>query len=211
MFLGDGALTVDAPDDVAGREKGETMRKLITVCAAAIVTTAALATAASAGTAAPAASCATHWASLPKSGGTLSVAPLIAVRTSQHGCYDQVVFEFSGRASGYRLQYGRPVTQGTGVDLAPYMAGGALLQVVLLDPDHNIRTGAITYAHKPGDHVANILGDRTLRDVIYGGSFEGYTCFGVGVRTRLPFRVFVLPGPGTHSRIVVDIAHQWTP
>jgi hypothetical protein len=121
-----------------------------------------------------------------------------------------VVFEFNGRASGYRVQYADPVTQGAGFDLAPYMAGGALLRVVLLDPDHNIETGAITYDHKPGDHVANVLRDRTLRDVMFGGSSEGYTTFGVGVRARLPFRVFVLSGPGTHNRIVLDIAHQWT-
>jgi hypothetical protein len=89
------------------------------------------------------------------------------------------------------------------------MTGGALLRVVLPDPDHNARTGTLTYAHKPGDHVANVLGDRTLRDVMYGGSFEGYTTFGVGVRARLPFRVLVLHGPGTHTRIVLDIAHQW--
>jgi hypothetical protein len=54
-----------------------------------------------------------------------------------------------------------------------------------------------------------VLGYRTLRDVVFGGSFEGYTTFAVGVRARLPFRVFVLAGPGTHSRIVLDVAHQW--
>lgn len=109
-----------------------------------------------------------------------------------------------------RVRYGDPVTQAAGFDLAPYMAGGALLTVVLLDPDNNIQTGAITYAHRSGDHVANVLRDRTLRDVIYGGSFEGYTTFGVGVRARPPFRVFVLSGLGTHTRIVLDIAHHWT-
>ena len=30
-----------------------------------------------------------------------------------------------------------------------------------------------------------------------------------GVRARLPFRAFVLPGPGTGSRLVVDVGHQW--
>jgi len=204
----------EAAMSVTGRtgnpRMGEAMRRLVTVCAAAIVTMAALATAAFAGTEAPAAFCGIHWGSQPESDGTLSTAPLIAARASEHGCYDQVVFEFSGPAGGYRVRYADPVTQGRGVDLAPYMAGGALLRVVLLDPAYNIRTGATTYAHRPGDHVANVLGDRSLRDVMYGGSFEGYTSFGVGVRARLPFRVFVLRGPGTHSRIVLDIAHQWT-
>lgn len=30
-----------------------------------------------------------------------------------------------------------------------------------------------------------------------------------GVRARLPFRVFVLDGPGSGSRLVVDVAHRW--
>ena len=52
----------------------------------------------------------------------------------------------------------------------------------------------------------------TLRSVVYGGSFEGTTVFGVGVRARLPFRVFTLPGiPGSANgtRVVIDVAHLW--
>ncbi len=88
------------------------------------------------------------------------------------------------------------------------MAGGAKLQVSLQAPAYR-DAGVMTYPHRSGDHVARVAGYRTLRDVVYGGSFEGYTVFGVGARARLPYRVFVLPGPGTHSRIVVDIAHRW--
>jgi hypothetical protein len=29
------------------------------------------------------------------------------------------------------------------------------------------------------------------------------------VRARLPFRVFVLRGPGSGSRLVIDVAHRW--
>jgi hypothetical protein len=32
---------------------------------------------------------------------------------------------------------------------------------------------------------------------------------GLGVRARLPFRVFKLDGPGEGSRLVIDVAHQW--
>ncbi len=45
--------------------------------------------------------------------------------------------------------------------------------------------------------------------MVFGGSFEGYTTFAVGVRATLPFRVFILAGPGSHSRVVLDIAHRW--
>lgn len=67
-----------------------------------------------------------------------------------------------------------------------------------------------TYDHTVGDHVANVAGYRTLRDVVYGGSLEGHTEFGVGVRARLPFRVFTLAGPDGGSRIVIDVAHKWS-
>ncbi len=40
-------------------------------------------------------------------------------------------------------------------------------------------------------------------------SYVGSTNFKLGVRARLPFRTFVLPGPGSGSRLVVDVAHRW--
>lgn len=60
----------------------------------------------------------------------------------------------------------------------------------------------------PDDHVDD-RGFRTLRQVSFAGSSGGFTNFGVGVRARLPFRVFTLPGPGTGSRLVIDVAHRW--
>jgi hypothetical protein len=82
------------------------------------------------------------------------------------------------------------------------VAGGAVLGVALLAP-------ATGYPAGSGQHVAAVLGYQTLRDVMFGGTFEGYTTFAVGVRATLPFRVLVLAGPGTHSRIVLDVAHSW--
>jgi hypothetical protein len=29
------------------------------------------------------------------------------------------------------------------------------------------------------------------------------------VRARLPFRAFILDGPGEASRLVVDVGHRW--
>ena len=49
----------------------------------------------------------------------------------------------------------------------------------------------------------------TFREVAYGGSFEGYTTIGLGVRARPPMRVFPLPGPANGDRFVVDVAHHW--
>jgi hypothetical protein len=60
-----------------------------------------------------------------------------------------------------------------------------------------------------GLYVTDISGYQTFRQVAYAGSFEGYTSIGLGVRARLPFRVFTLDGPGSGSRLVVDVAHFW--
>jgi hypothetical protein len=157
-------------------------------------------------TAAP--SCGIGWGSLDSSGGSLGVAPLITTRTGQHECFDRLVFELDGPATGYRVNYGEAYTGGQGLALSPYTAGGAVLNVVLLSPTAG-GSGPVRYDYRTGDHPGSVLGYRTLRDVVFGGSYEGYTTFAVGVRARLPYQVTVLPGPGTHSRIVLDVAHSW--
>jgi hypothetical protein len=153
--------------------------------------------------------CGLAWGSLAKVNDALSPAALSDVRTGQHGCYDRVVFEFQGPATGYHVNYADHVySEGKGQELN--LAGGAKLNVQLQEPAYDVQTGASTYRHGIEGHVADVNGYRTLRDVAYGGSSEGYTTFGLGVRARLPFRVFTLAGPGTHSRLVIDVAHQWS-
>lgn len=153
--------------------------------------------------------CGIGWGSGEKTAGPLSPAPLLTVQTGRHPCWDRVVFEFDGTAQGYSVRYAAEVpTDGEGVDLVPYTAGGAFLWVTLRAPAYDAGH-ASTIDARSGDHVATVLRYDTLRDVVFGGSFEGYTTFAVGVRARLPFRVLPLTGPGTHSRIVVDVAHRW--
>jgi len=152
-------------------------------------------------------SCSLTWGSLPKDHDNFSGASLVATRTGRHDCFDRVVFEFDGTADGYRVEFVDQVrSDGEGAVLP--VGGGARLRVSLKAPAYN-GSGQATLPHRSGDHVAAVAGYKTLRDVVYGGSYEGYTTFGVGVRSRLPFRVFVLDGPGAHSRIVVDVAHRW--
>ena len=184
---------------------GRTLAAAVFVVAAMLGGTAAVA-------AAPAHPyCGITWGSLFKADETFSSAGLVDVRTGRHDCYDRVVLDFNGPATGYRVHYVDHVySEGKGDQLD--VAGGAQLAVVLLEPAYDIETGAPTFLHAGGTgaHVANVVGYRTLRDVVDGGSFEGYTTFGVGVRARLPFRVFALAGPGSHSRIVLDVAHRWS-
>jgi hypothetical protein len=153
--------------------------------------------------------CGITWGSGDKAAGPLSGAPVLTVRTGRHECWDRVVFEFDGTAKGYSVQYSPEVlTDGEGLDLVPYTVGGAYLSVTLRAPAYD-ENHVSTIDARNGDHLANVLRYDTLRDVVFGGSFEGYTTFAVGVRARLPYRVTLLPGPGTHSRIVLDIAHRW--
>lgn len=155
--------------------------------------------------------CGITWGSQPAGSWTPSgAAPLITTRTGQHACFDRLVFELDGPANGYQVSYVDeiyPDTSGAS-PMSPHTAGGALMSVVLHNLAHD-QAGQPTYPHRTFDHVANVSGYRTLRDVVCGGSSEDYTGFAVGTRARLPFRVFVLAGPGTHSRIVIDVAHRW--
>lgn len=174
-----------------------------TLIAAALAATALLGSVVAVAAASPAApSCGITWGSLDKTSGTFSTAAVLDTRTGQHDCYDRLVFDLHGPVTGYTAGYVDQVSMpSSGLPLN--VAGGARLSVVLMVD------GSPIYPFGAGDHVANVAGYRTLRDVVFGGSFEGYTTFGVGVRARLPFRVFALAGPGDHSRIVVDVAHRW--
>jgi len=160
---------------------------------------AALLTAAPQGSAA-ASTCPT-WSTSTKAAGTLHTPSLLTVSTARSTCWDRVTFEFAGTVNGYRVRYGPTTTEGAGFALGPYTAGAGLLNVSLLAP-------ATAFAKPVGSHQAVVLRYTTLRDVVYGGTFEGYTTFAVGTRGTLPFRVFRATGPGSHNRIILDIAHH---
>jgi len=150
--------------------------------------------------------CPISWGSLAKAAGEHGLAPLGQVRAGRHDCFDRVVFEIDGPAPGYRVDYVSEVlTEGQGAVLP--LAGRARLRVVLLANVFD-ELGHLHYSGRVGDRL-DVAGYKTLRDVKVGGCFEGQSTFGVGVRARLPFRVFTLPGPGDHSRIVLDVAHRW--
>ena len=148
--------------------------------------------------------CGITWGSLPKAGGSLSTAPVTNVRAGQHSCYDRVVIDISGSANGYAARYVAVATaEGSGNPIA--LKGGAFIQLTVLDPAYP-PSGVSTFHSANKANLVNVSGWQTLRQIAYGGSFEGYTTIAIGVRARLPFRVFVLTGP---TRIVLDVAHRW--
>ena len=105
-----------------------------------------------------------------------------------------------GRAPGYRVRYVRAV-RGQGSGQVIPLRGRANLEITV---DGNAT------ASFPGSasELANVSGFPALRQVAGAGSFEGQTDIGVGVRTRLPFHVQFLSGPGRDSRLVIDVAHR---
>ncbi len=151
--------------------------------------------------------CGIIWGSLAKVRDESSHTALNDVRTGVHECFDRVVFDFAGPAAAYEVDYASEIrTSGKGERLP--VAGGARLRVHLHTNVFD-RLGRAHFARVAGDHVANVQGYPTLRDVVYGGGFERRLTFGVGVRARLPYRVFTLPVSGSGGRLVIDVAHRW--
>lgn len=142
--------------------------------------------------------CGIAWGSGTKFDPTMGTGEIDGVRTGQQPCFDRVVVDIDGPPAGYTVGYVSQVTADGSGAVVP-TPGGARLQVVIRHPNY--------HSTPIGASVANVSGYRTLRSVVYAGSFEGQTTYGVGVRARVPFRVFSLPG--AHGRIVIDTAHHW--
>ena len=153
--------------------------------------------------------CSTAWGSAAESVPALGRAPVTSVRTGAHPCWDRVVVNLPGPAAGYHVQYVDQVVQdGSGAVLP--VSGPARLRVLVRHPAYDDNGAAsLRPPVTAGRSLADVDGYRTLRSVVYGGSFEGDTTIGVGTAARLPFRVFTLDGPGSGSRIVIDVAHVW--
>lgn len=181
------------------------MKKLITVMAMAVLAGVLTLVAPASAQAGP--YCGITWGSLQKSasGSPTPWWPIVNVRGGQHTCFDRMVIDFRGKASPYTVRYVSAVHQDGSGAVVP-LRGGAFLQIVAKSATYDVNTGAPTYRPANPKELVNVSGWRTFRQIADAGSFEGQTTFGLGVRARLPFRVFRLSDPG---RIVIDVAHRW--
>ncbi len=187
------------------------MRNLKNTLAAATLTAASVVAATvlpiqAAGAASTAASsCTVRWGSLAKQGSATSrTVGLSDVRAGRHACFDRIVLDGADWA---RVSYVATVRHDGSGTVVP-LQGGARLQILTTRSD-DATTGAATYHPADPAHLVDVRGWQTLRQVAFAGSFEGQTTLGVGVRARLPFRVFVLTSPGHSPRVVIDVAHRW--
>jgi hypothetical protein len=154
------------------------------------------------------AGCPTGWGSLPEASTYQGWGQLTNVRTGRQACFDRIVFDVQGKPSWFRVHYVTNVYSIAEGKLIP-LRGGAKLEIILSVPSYDTDDGYLTYDPPNYNELTNVHGYRTFRQVVDTGSFEGETVIGLGVRARLPFRVFTLTGPGNTGRIVVDVAHNW--
>jgi hypothetical protein len=147
--------------------------------------------------------CGIRWGSLPKDITTGSSGQVLGVRAGRHECFDRLVLDVSGDANGYFVRYVDEVRKDGSGELVP-VRGGARLEVTATAP-----AVATDSWFLPNGELIDTTGYRTFRQVAWAGSFESQTTIGLGVRARLPFRVFLLDGPENGSRVVLDVAHRW--
>ncbi len=154
-----------------------------------------------------AAACPTGWGSGVKGGGAMGADHLRDIRAGRHDCYDRIVFEVPGGGQiDYTVGYVDRFYADPSGQYIP-VAGGAILDIRVGAWSYDLDAGVPTYPGKVGKPLptVNVSGYSTFRDTRFGGTFEGQTQVGVGVRARLPFRVIQLD-----DRVVVDVAHSWT-
>ncbi|MFC5721231.1 hypothetical protein ACFP1Z_13755 [Streptomyces gamaensis] len=192
----------------SGRRTG---RRAVTALAALVLAGGGLTATAGTSAAADAAgsSCAAvGWGSRERVSTDTEYHPLTDIRTDRHACFDRIVFDVhttEGHPIGYRVGYVDKVHQDGSGDVVP-VGGGAVLAIRVAAPSHDVASNSTRYPGKLGKPLpgVDLTGYRTFRDARFAGSFEGDTQVGLGVRARLPFRVFQ-----SDNHIVVDVAHSW--
>ena len=133
--------------------------------------------------------CGISWGSLNKSANpNLGAGPVTSIRAGRHDCFDRLVFDIDGPAATFKAGYVGAVYEDGSGDLVP-LRGGAFLQIVVIADSYR------SYVPKNRTDVVNVAGWQTFRQVAFAGNYESHYSFGLGVRARLPFRVFTLDGP----------------
>lgn len=150
--------------------------------------------------------CGIRWGSVADTRAGYSSATIRNVRAGRHACFDRMVIDVKGSVRGYDVRYAPVYREGSGSRVS--LLGAADLRITVKAPAYN-RYGQPTYSPRNSSRLVNVAGYRTFRQIAWAGSFEGQTTLGLGVRSRLPFRTFVIPMSGGVSRLVIDVAHRW--
>ena len=122
---------------------------------------------------------------------------LTAIRVSEHGAYDQAVFQFANGIPHYSVGYVAAVPQDAKGTPAP-LPGRSFLQVAF-------QPAAKADSAGPGTISPYFP---TLLQISAAGDFEGYLRFGLGLSGRGGYRVYTLTHPG---RVVIEFPHVTLP
>lgn len=129
---------------------------------------------------------------------TVTTPTLVNVRYAAHAGYDRVVFDWTGGLPSWHAAYGTLAGEGTGTPIALTGSGDLVLRF------SNARAHDDQY--RPTYRMTTVLDPNltTLKQVKFGGDYEGYVSAGLGLRDVVGYRVFTLTGP---FRVVVDVMH----
>ena len=122
---------------------------------------------------------------------------LTGLRVGRHASFDRVVFQLDGPIPSYSVRY-VPVVRLDGSGGSLQLRGGAFLEVVVRAPTHDENGRPVLSPTRLRPDFPAVL------EVNAPGSFEGQTTVGIGVASRVGFRILELADP---TRIVVDLAH----
>ena len=127
-------------------------------------------------------------------------AQMVSLETGYESGFDSVVFEFTGTAPGYRVEYqDEPLTEDGSGDPVEVKGDYAIAVVMEHASAYDIEAGKPTYT---GSKRVAPKNTRQVQEVVQTGDFEGYLSWGIGVKDRAGFRVRTLESP---HRLVVQV------
>ncbi len=159
------------------------------------------------------AACSSPWGSRPSEGMFMDSSGdfrtrVTDVRSGPHECFDRLVIDLDEIPAGYDVRY-VDESAALGLGLHQPLRGDATIGITVTGMDGAADRGGDAFAPADGNEAVNVGGYRSFRQVAYDGPFEDNDRVWLGLRARLPFRVFTLSGPGHGSRLVIDVAHKW--
>lgn len=170
---------------------------------------------------AEAAYCGIHWGSHNKGlliGNGQSANTVQAVRSGRHTCFDRLVVDIRGDINSYWVGYFDGMPENDAYGRPTTLRGSAALAISILNPSLT-KAGKRSWVPRNGRELVDVSDYRTFRQVALSGygsengyrthGDENWTALTIGTRAHLPFRTFVVEGPGSGSRLVIDVAHRW--
>jgi hypothetical protein len=193
-----------------------TLRAKMLIRALAVLLVIGLTPYTAAGSASAAPYCGIRWGSLTKSNlvtaDTLPEGTLRNVRAGRHACFDRLVIDLARDTAAWWVQYVDPSDPTFNY---VRQRGGAALAIIVEATD------LVRSTYRPANfrNLVNVTGFRTFRQasiVVFESrredadeTYPAYIMIGLGVRARLPYRVFYLDDGATRGRLVIDVAHRW--